>query len=102
MIFFQSHQITIKRNRNIGGNRYAMSATYTAVMDLQPASPDRVELINGRFGAAFQAFVDISVDVKEGDQLSVEGKIYAVKGVQVYDGAGLLSHKELLLMSEDA
>jgi len=104
-IFFKSHQITIYRRRRIGSaDRYAMSATFTAFnVDIQPASPERVAEVDGRFGAIFTAYVDVSVDIKAGDQVKIDtGKTYGVKGVQIWQGAGLLDHKELVLESQDA
>ena len=57
----------------------------------------------GRFGATFTGFIDATVDIKEGDYVQTEdGKRYAVKGVQVWQGAGLLDHIELTLTSQDA
>jgi hypothetical protein len=80
-----------------------MSATGTIwPADIQPASPQRQESISGRFGAVFTAFVDADCDVKEGDQIHVDDKVYSIKGVSVWRGAGLLDHKELLLTSQDA
>lgn len=103
-IYFRNSEITIYRNRQISGtDRFNMTATYTAYQaDIQPASSERVIEQGGRTGAVFTGFVDDSVDVKEGDQIDVSGKRYSVKGVQSWAGAGLLSHKELVLMSEDA
>ncbi len=103
-IFFSSHEIQIYRHRRKGTtHRYGMSTTGTVWnADIQPASPQRTESIQGRFGAVFTGFVDVECDVKEGDQLKVGTKTYGVKGVGVWRGAGLLDHKELLLVSEDA
>jgi hypothetical protein len=104
VVFFKSHQIQIYRQRRIGStHRWAMSATGTIWdADIQPASTQRQESINQRFGAAFTAFVDVDCQVKEGDQIHVDSKVYNVKGVAVWRGAGLLDHKELLLTSQDA
>lgn len=80
-----------------------MSATGTVwPVDIQPATQTRQESIQGRFGAVFTAFVDVDCDVKEGDQVHVGTKVYSVKGVNIWRGAGLLDHKELLLTSQDA
>lgn len=81
-----------------------MSATFTAYnVDIQPASPERVAEVDGRFGAIFTAYVDIDIDIKVGDQVKIDtGKTYGVKGVQIWQGAGLLDHKELVLESQDA
>lgn len=84
-----------------------MSATFTVFnADIQPASRERLEMAQGRFGKTYSAFVDPSVDVKEGDQLSVTDddlnvRRYSVKGVSEWDGAGLLSHKELVIVAQD-
>lgn len=107
-IFFSSHEITIYRRRRIGStNRFAMSATFTAYQaDIQPATRERIEMVEGRFGKVWSAYVDVSNPVAEGDQLAVTDSNgnttrYSVRGVSVWDGAGLLSHKELVIVSQD-
>lgn len=107
-IFFQNHQITIYRRRRVGStNRYSMSATFTAYQsDIQPAGIDRTTFVGGRVGAVYVAYVDTSVDIKESDQIKVIGGAYAnkkfsVKGVNHWEGAGLLDHVELTLVATD-
>lgn len=103
-LFFRNHEIVIFRRRRKGSSdRYGMSATFTVFnTDIQPASQERVEFVQGRIGATFTAFVDATVDIREGDYVHTEdGKVYAVKGVQVWEGAGLLDHIELTLTSQD-
>lgn len=106
-VFFPSDQIQIYRNRRVGStHRFTMSATGTVWnADIQPASPQRQASIDGRFGAVYTAFVDVDSGVKEGDQIHVIGigssKVYSVKGVNTWRGAGLLDHLELLLVSQD-
>lgn len=107
-LYYPNHTITIYRNRQKGSsNRYAMSATYTAyAADIQPASRQRQEMFPERWGALFSAFVDVSDDIQEGDQIITEdGKVYSVKGVQRWDGGGGfadLDHLELVLSAIDA
>jgi hypothetical protein len=75
-----------------------MSATGTVWdADIQPASTQRQESISGRFGAVFTAFVDVTVTLKRVIRSMSMTKVYSVKGVSVWRGAGLLDHKELLL-----
>src|SRR5690348_754736 len=103
-VFFQNHQIQIYRKRRKGtSDRFGMSATFTAFQsDIQPASQERTEFVQGRFGATFTAFVDADVDIKENDYAVTEdGKRYAVKGVSHWQGAGLLDHIELILVAQD-
>lgn len=105
-IFFKNSQITIYRHRRKSGtDRYGMSATFTGYdADIQPASQERTEFISGRIGATFVAFIDATIDIKEGDQIvtTSDAKRYSVKGVQHWQGAGLLDHTELTLTSQDA
>lgn len=104
-LFFLNHEIQIYRRRRKGSsNKYAISATFTAYQsDIQPASQERTEFVQGRIGTTFTAFVDTTVDIKEGDQVRTEdGKVYSVKGVQIWAGAGLLDYTELILTSQDA
>lgn len=107
-LYFANHQITIYRNRRKANtNRYALSATFTAYpSDIQPATQERTEFVQGRFGATYTAFVDATVDIKEGDQARVlggtyNGKVFSVKGVTHWEGAGLLDHIELVLVAQD-
>ena len=107
-LFFQNHEITIYRNRKkASSDRYGMSATFTAYFaDIQPASQERTEYIQGRIGKTFSAFIDPTTDVKEGDEVRIiggaySGKRFSVKGVSIWEGAGLLDHKELILVSQD-
>ncbi len=107
-IYFPNHSIQIYRRRRKGSSdRYAMSATFTAYQgDIQPASQERTEFVQGRFGATYTAFVEATVDIKEGDQAHIiggtyNGKTFSVKGVQHWEGAGLLDHIELILVAQD-
>lgn len=103
-IFFQNSQIQIYRRRRIGStDRYSMSATGTFYdADIQPADKIRTDQVQGKFGATFSAFVEIDCDVKENDEIHVGSKVYSVKGVSIWQDAGLLDSKELILISLDA
>lgn len=104
-IFFSSHDIQIHRRRRIGSaNRYAISATLTVYeADIQPIDPERLEMSDSRYGAVYETFMDASIDIREGDQVvdTSNGKRYSVRGITEWDGAGLLDHKEIVLVSVD-
>lgn len=102
-MFFDSHEIQIYRRRKIGSsNRFSMSATLTASSaDIQPSSVERTQFAEGHFGAVFDAYVDVSLDIKEGDQVVTNGKRYSVKGVSRFEDGGMLPHKQLLLVAVD-
>lgn len=100
-MFFPSHSIIIRRLRPYGAAKQNYSATYTAYQaDIQPIEASRVNDVNGRLGATYQAFVDPEVQAKEGDQIDSGGVRYSVKSVSYYHGAGLLDHKVLIIESQ--
>lgn len=104
-LYFTNSQIRIYRFRQVGSSqRWSISATFTAYeATIEPATPQRTEMASGQIGHVFTGFVSIDADVKEGDQLRIIGddKIYNVKGVSRWEGAGLLDHLELTLIAED-
>lgn len=104
-LFFPSNEIQIYRKRRVGStNRFNLSATFTSYdADIQPATKERIEMFDGRYGAVFTAFLDANVDIKEGDQLvtTENGKRFSVKGVSKWQGAGLLDHLEIVLIAQD-
>lgn len=103
MIFFPSHSITIRRLRPFGAVKQNYSATYTAyAADIAPLQGQRLNDAGGRIGRTYEAYIDPSVDVREGDQLLSEGVIYSVKAVVYYHGAGLLDHKMLIIESQNS
>lgn len=101
-LFFANSEITIYRARFKGSNKYTYSATGTVQSaDIQPLDPNRVEAVGGRVFKTWRAYVDTSVDVKEGDQIVSGGVRYGVQGVSKWEGAGLLDHYELIITSQD-
>lgn len=103
-LYFNSHSIIIRRQRHKSGLRYGFSATGTVQsMDLQPMEIERVNQAGGQIGKMYDAFLDASVDIKEGDQVKVTdtGKTFAVKSVSTFENAGLLDHHQLILISQD-
>ena len=102
-VFFASHQITIRRLRPFGSAKQNFSATYTVYgADLQPLEGQRANDAGGRIGKTYEAFVDPNIDVREGDQIDSNGYRYSVKAVSLYQGAGLLDHRHLILEQQYA
>jgi hypothetical protein len=99
-VFFESHQITIRRLRPAGAIKQAYSATYTAYgADVQPIEGPRINDVGGRIGKTYEAWIDSEIDIREGDQIDSGGVRFSVKAVSHYHGAGLLDHKHLILES---
>lgn len=103
-IYFNSHQIIIKRERNTSGLKYVLSATFTAYdADIQPVEGSRLNEVGGRIGKTYEAFIDATNPIKEGDHIQIieSGKRYAVKAVSTWESAGLLDHKHLIIEAQD-
>lgn len=104
-IFFNSHDIQLYRRKRKGStNRFAMSATLTVFdADLQPSGAERVEMFGGKYGQVYDTYMDVSIDVKEGDQMldTATGKRYSVKGITKWEGFGALDYNEIVIMSMD-
>jgi len=105
-LYFSNATITIRRNRRIGSaDRYSMSATFTAYpATIEPILPERQQYYPGAPGHNFTGFVDVNTPVKENDEIVnvSDGKKYTVRGINIWQGAGLLDHKELTLVAKDA
>jgi len=104
-LFFNNFEISIYRNRQIGSNnRFTMSATGTVhPIDITPASLERTEFENTAIGKTYIAYVDESVDIKEGDEVVTlsNSKRYSVKSVSLWTGFGIVDTKELTIVSQD-
>lgn len=85
-----------------------MSATGTVhPSDITPASLERTQFENQAIGKTYLGYVDVTVDIKEGDEITVtdssdlNAKRYSVKGVSRWEGFGIVDCKELTLVSKD-
>lgn len=93
--YFFDKTLTIRREKVVGTDRTAFSATSTSWgLSLQPQGTDRNQLLDGYFGKLYAIYVDIACPATEGDIVVVGGKNYLVKGVSDYDFGGL-EHKKL-------
>ena len=109
VLFFTNHEIQVYRNRRIGSSdRYTVSATGTILpADITPASLERSEFENTAIGKIYIAYVEVDVNIKEGDEVHIadssdlNDKVFQVKGVSRWEGFGIVDCKELTLVSQD-
>lgn len=102
MIFFPSHEITIRRLRQGAGYHQNFSATFTAYQaDIQPFDVGRTNAAGGRIGTLYDCFMEPDSPIAEGDQLDAGSKRYSVKAVNRFEGAGLLDSIHCVLESQD-
>lgn len=102
MIYFASHEITIRRLRQGSGYHQNFSATFTAYQaDIQPFDIGRTIAAGGRIGTMYDCFLTPEVPIAEGDQIDASGKRYSVKAVNRFEGAGMLDHLHCIIESQD-
>lgn len=108
-LFFPNESIIILRTRLKSADKWAMSATFTAMdATIEPTSPERLALINGRPGHTFTGYVSTDYLIREGDRIITlnddggRNENYEVKGVSYWQGTGILDHQEVTLTKETA
>lgn len=74
-------QIIITRLTTVSGNKKAYATTTATYAEIQPITPDKVNLYNGAMGKTYKCFTDPTDDIQEGDTLREvsTGKLFKVK-----------------------
>lgn len=95
--YFFDKRIVISRLSTVSGNRKALVSTGTIDAHIQRLDSEPDFKIYGVLGATHKAWVDISEDVQQGDNVrDPSGNIYTVVSVAERD-FGMSQHLELIL-----
>ncbi len=92
---FYTKTATINR-LSYTGDVSSFSAVGTAKGYLRPLSETQASDNGFQFGQAFMFQVPVSVDIIEGDTLTIDGQIFNIKGVAIHDRFSI-AHKRCLL-----
>ena len=94
---FLNRDIEIKRLTYSGTPKKGTFGTISTVKGyLRPLSETQASENGFQYGQAFALLVDVSSDLKETDELVIDGKKYKVQGVANHD-RGDLQHKRALI-----
>jgi hypothetical protein len=100
MMLLGTVTVKVKRMKTSSGNTRRFVATATGDASIQPIGNEPSELVAGRFGTVYVAYVEVDLPVQKGDQITdPEGTVYVVKEVAKRDNIPL-AHQELTLTRE--
>lgn len=99
--FTQQKSITnIERQVYNGANTLSSMTTtgVTATGYLRPLTEEQMSNNGMQYGTGFSLIVETSIDIREGDRLTIAGATYTVRGVVNHDRGGVTAYKRCLLL----
>ena len=100
MMLLGTTTVKVKRMKTSSGNTRRFVATATGDASIQPIGNEPSELVAGRFGTVYVAYVEVDLTVQKGDQITdPDGTVYVVKEVAKRENIPL-AHQELTLTRE--
>lgn len=73
----------------------------TATCYLRPLTEEQASMNGMQYGTSFSAIFETSIDVREGDKLTISSVVYTVRGVVNHDRGINTSYKRCLLMKAE-
>lgn len=73
----------------------------TATCYLRPLTEEQASMNGMQYGTSFSAIFETSVDIREGDKITISSVIYTVRGVVNHDRGLNTSYKRCLLMKAE-
>lgn len=91
--------VVISRMVAVSGDKIAMSTVTGAVGHIQPLDSERTRLIGGVYGKTYRIFVDLDVDIQEGDKLRDDDSVYYIvkKGGVTKRSFGSIDYQEIII-----
>lgn len=78
-------------------SKSAFASVGTATCYLRPLNEDQASMNGMQYGTGFSAIFETSVDVREGDKITISSVVYNVHGVVNHDRGTNTSYKRCLL-----
>lgn len=67
----------------------------------RPLSEQESNFSNIQYGLAFSLITETSVDIKQGDKVTVDSVVYLVRGIVNHDRGGITAYKKALLIKPE-
>lgn len=98
MNYFNTKTVTALKRQVYTGSK----STYTSVgssfnVYLRPLNEEASATNGTQYGYAFNIITPVTVDIKEGDRVTIDSIDYTVRGVVSHDRGGVLSYKRALI-----
>ena len=99
MLFFTNQKSisTVKRQVYTGDK-----STYTTVLSsqtgyLRPLTEEQASANGLQYGTAYALIVETSVDIREGDKVTIDSIEYTVRGMVNHDRGGICAYKRIVM-----
>lgn len=98
MNYFNNKTVTaIKRQVYTGNKSVYTSLGVTFGAYLRPLSEEATASNGLQYGYGFNLITNTSVDIREGDRITIDSIDYTVRGVVSHDRGGMLAYKRALI-----
>jgi len=88
----------VQRQIYTGSLSSMTTVAVTATGYLRPLSEEQSSSNNIQYGLGFSLIVETSVDIREGDRLTISSTVYTVRGMVNHDRGGITAYKRCLLL----
>lgn len=95
--FTGQKSVTAITRQTYSANKSSFASVGTATCYLRPLTEDQSSVNGFQWGTAFSAIFETSVDIREGDKLTIGGVVYLVHGVVNHDRGINTSYKRCLI-----
>lgn len=92
-IFTSQKTISAIKRQSYTGNKSTFSTVGTGTCYLRPLSEEQASNNNLQFGRAFALIMETTLDVQEGDKVTIDAVEYTVRGVANFDYNGATKYK---------
>jgi len=100
MLYFTSNNaISLVKRQVYTGNKSTLTTVGTNLTGyLRPLSEEQSSLNGMQFGQGFQLITEVGVDIRTGDNLTIDGVAYSVRGTAIHNRGGITAHNKYLLV----
>lgn len=100
MLYFTNQKSISKVERQVYvGNLSSMTTTSVVTTGYLRPLTEEQSAVNGiQYGNGFSLIVEASVDIREGDRLTIDTVIYTTRGTVNHDRGGITAYKKCLLL----
>lgn len=98
MLYFTNQKtISAISRQTYTDGKSSFASVGSATGYLKPLSEQESAFNGIQFGQAFNLIVECSVDIREGDKVTIDSVVYVVRGVVNHDRGGFTAYKKALI-----
>lgn len=103
MKFFTGQKAITKIERQVytGSKSTLTDLGVTNTCYLRPMAEEQSSANGIQYGLGFWIIVEINVDIREGDRVTVDSVVYTIRGVVNHDRGGITAYKRCLALKPE-